>query len=94
MLMRLRMLKLCVGRGHQVMKQLYLRVLQYYATVATERAGYVSSGYVMWVWHISRMRIKNLRVTWHGLCALNLDVARVDVAVMSHLNSDRSHIGN
>ena len=30
---------------------------------------------IMWVWHISRMRIKNLRVMWHGLCALNLDVA-------------------
>ena len=29
---------------------------------------------IMWVWHISRMRIKNPRVTWHGLCALNLDV--------------------
>ena len=42
MLMRLRMLKLSVGKGRQVMKQLCLRVLQYYATVATEleRAGY------------------------------------------------------
>ena len=38
-LMRLRMLKLSVGKGRQVIKQ--LRVLQYYATVATERAGYV-----------------------------------------------------
>ena len=41
MLMRLRMLKLSVGKGRQVMKQLCLRVLQYSATVATERAGYV-----------------------------------------------------
>ena len=39
--MRLRMLKLSVGKGRQVMKQLCLRMLQYYATVATERAGYV-----------------------------------------------------
>ena len=41
MLMRLRMLKLSVGKGRQVMKQLCFRVLQYYATVATERLGYV-----------------------------------------------------
>ena len=41
MLMGLRMLKLCVGKGRQVIKQLCRRVLQYYATVATERAGYV-----------------------------------------------------
>ena len=41
MLMRLRMLKLSVGKGHQVIKQLCCRVLQYYAIVATERAGYV-----------------------------------------------------
>ena len=41
MLMRLRMLKLSVGKGRQVMKQLCCGVLQYYATVATERAGYV-----------------------------------------------------
>ena len=33
------MLKLSVGKGRQVIKQ--LRVLQYYATVATERVGYV-----------------------------------------------------
>ena len=39
--MRLRMLKLSVGKGRQVMKQLCLRALQYDATVATERAGYV-----------------------------------------------------
>ena len=40
MLMRLRMLKLSVGNGRQVIKQLCcrVRVLQYYAT---ERAGYV-----------------------------------------------------
>ena len=41
MLMQLRMLKLSVGKGRQARKQLYRRVLQYYATVATERAGYV-----------------------------------------------------
>ena len=41
MLIRLRMLKLRVGKDCHVMKQLCLRVLQYYATVATERAGYV-----------------------------------------------------
>ena len=43
MRMRLRMLKHCVGNGHHVMKQLHvcLIVLQYYAIVATERAGYV-----------------------------------------------------
>ena len=41
MLMRLRMLKLGVGKGRQAIKQLYRRVLQCYATVATERAGYV-----------------------------------------------------
>ena len=42
-LMRLRMLKLSVGKGRQVIKQLCRRVLQYCAsaTVATERAGYV-----------------------------------------------------
>ena len=40
-LMQLRMLKLCVGKGRQVIKQLCSRVLQYYSTVATERAGYV-----------------------------------------------------
>ena len=40
-LMRLRMLKLSAGKGRQAIKQLYRRVLQYYATVATERAGYV-----------------------------------------------------
>ena len=39
--MRLRMLKLSVGKGRQVIKQLCRRVLQYNATVATERAGYV-----------------------------------------------------
>ena len=41
--MRLRMLKHCVGKGRHIMKQLHvcLRVLQYYAIVATERAGYV-----------------------------------------------------
>ena len=41
MLIRLRMLKFSVGKGRQVMKQLCCRVLQYYATMATERAGYV-----------------------------------------------------
>ena len=43
MRMRLRMLKHGVGKGRHVMKQLRvcLRVLQYYAIVATERAGYV-----------------------------------------------------
>ena len=43
MRMRLRMLKHCVGKGRHIMKQLHvcLRVLQYYAIVATERAGYV-----------------------------------------------------
>ena len=37
------MLKLSVGKGRQIIKQLYRRVLQYYAsaTVATECAGYV-----------------------------------------------------
>ena len=47
MLMRLCMLKLSVGKGRQVIKQLYCRVLQYYniiyVTVATERAGYMCS---------------------------------------------------
>ena len=38
MLMRLRMLKLSIGKGRQVIKQLCHRVLQYYAT---ERAEYV-----------------------------------------------------
>ena len=43
MQMRLRMLKHCVGKGRQVMKQLHvcLIVLQYDAIVATESAGYV-----------------------------------------------------
>ena len=43
MLMRLRMLNPGVGKGRHVMKQLCLRVLQYYAVAATatERAGYV-----------------------------------------------------
>ena len=41
MLMRLHMLKFSVGNGRQVIKQLCCRVLQYYATVASERAGYV-----------------------------------------------------
>ena len=40
-IIRLHMLKLSVGKGRQVMKQLWLRALQYYATVDTERAGYV-----------------------------------------------------
>ena len=37
------MLKHCVGKGHHVMKPLHvcLIVLQYYAIVATGRAGYV-----------------------------------------------------
>ena len=35
------MLMLSVGKGRQVIKQLCRRVLQYYATVATKRAGYV-----------------------------------------------------
>ena len=39
--MRLRMLKHCVGKGRQVIKQLCRGVLHYYATMATERAGYV-----------------------------------------------------
>ena len=41
--MRLRMLKYCVGKGRHVMKPLHvcLIVLQYYAIVATGRAGYV-----------------------------------------------------
>ena len=54
--MRLRMLKLSVGKGHQVMKQLGLRVLQYYAIVATERTGYVLYralvGYVIIIIHV------------------------------------------
>ena len=43
MRIRLRMLKHYVGKGRHIMKQLHvcLRVLQYYAIVATERAGYV-----------------------------------------------------
>ena len=43
MRMRLRMLKHGIGKGRHVMKQLhiFLGVLQYYATSATERAGYV-----------------------------------------------------
>ena len=43
MQMRLHMLKHVVGKVRHVMKQLHvcLRVLQYYAVVATERAGYV-----------------------------------------------------
>ena len=43
MRMRLRMLKHCVGKGRHVMKPLHvcLIVLQYYARVATWRAGYV-----------------------------------------------------
>ena len=36
MLMRLRMLKFSVGKGRQIIKQLYAS-----ATVATERVGYV-----------------------------------------------------
>ena len=40
-LMRLRMLKFNVGKGREIIKQLRSRVLQYYFTVATERAGYV-----------------------------------------------------
>ena len=40
--MRLRMLKLSVGKSREVIKQLCSRVLQYYATVATERAGMCS----------------------------------------------------
>ena len=40
-LMQLCMLKLSVGKDRQVIKQLCSRVLQYYATVATERTGYV-----------------------------------------------------
>ena len=40
-LMRLHMLKLGIGMGCLVIKQLCSRVLQYYATVATECAGYV-----------------------------------------------------
>ena len=43
MLMRLRMLKLSVGKGHQVIKQLCRRVLQSYATMATEHVGYICS---------------------------------------------------
>ena len=39
MLMRLRMLKLSVGKGRQITKQLYIP--QSIATEATERAGYV-----------------------------------------------------
>ena len=43
--MRLRMLKHCVGKGRHVMKPLHIHVciivLQYYAIVATGRAGYV-----------------------------------------------------
>ena len=43
MRMRLRMLKHCVVKGRHVMKPLHvcLIVLQYYARVATGRAGYV-----------------------------------------------------
>ena len=41
MLMQLRMLKLSIGKGRQVIKQLCRRMLQNYGTVATERAGYV-----------------------------------------------------
>ena len=41
--MRLHMLKHGIGKGRHVIKQLHvcLRMLQYYVTVATERAGYV-----------------------------------------------------
>ena len=47
-LIRLRMLKLNVGKGHQVIKQLWSSVLQYYATVATKRAGYVFFRALVW----------------------------------------------
>ena len=40
-LMRLRMLKLSVGKGCQVIKQLWSGVLQYCAAVAAGRVGYV-----------------------------------------------------
>ena len=51
MLMQLRMLKLSVGKGRQVMKQFCCGVLQHYATVATERAGYVlySALVIKWI---------------------------------------------
>ena len=39
--MRLRMLKLGVGKGRQVIKQLCSSVAILLSTVATERAGYV-----------------------------------------------------
>ena len=38
--MRLRMLKLSIEKGRQVIKQLCRRVLQCYATVATEHVGH------------------------------------------------------
>ena len=40
-LMRLRMLKLSVGKGHQLIKQLCSRVLQYYTTVPIDIARWV-----------------------------------------------------
>ena len=67
MLMRLRMLKLSVGKGHQVIKQLCRRVLQYYATVATERAGYVLYRALVYLFCQS---IFGIRFSWHYLLTL------------------------
>ena len=53
--MRLHMLKHCVGKGRHVMKPLHvcLIVLQYYAIVATGRAGYVRMLYRALVLNVS-----------------------------------------
>ena len=68
MLMRLRMLKLSVGKGRQVMKRLCLRVLQYYATVATERAGYVL--YRALVYNALRVLCIAVEISWQDTCVV------------------------
>ena len=66
MLMRLRMLKLCVGKGRQVLEQLYSRVLQYYATVAAGRAGYVLYRVLVMIDFAVLFCIKFLSTSFHS----------------------------
>ena len=76
MLMRLRMLKLSVGKGRQVIKQLCRRVLQYYATVARARGvcalqssscvcvGGGGGGDIMFFgWNVTAVVVNNIKVT-------------------------------
>ena len=77
--MRLHMLKHCVGKGRHIMKPLHvcLIVLQYYAIVATWRAGYVLYRALVVVVVVVGTKIARSRVL--GVCACCKHNQSVDI---------------